>query len=113
VGSSYVAILRRPHARPLLGASLLGRLSNATGPLSVVLFVQSETGSLAQAGAASATIALTSGLLAPVRGRLIDRLGQRRCLPPMAAVFAAALVGVVAVAGPGPAGGGGGGGGGG
>ena len=101
--SSYVAILRRPHARPLLVASLLGRLSNATGPLSVVLFVQSETGSLAQAGAASATIALTSGLLAPVRGRLVDRLGQRRCLPPMAAVFAAALVGVVAVAGPGPA----------
>jgi hypothetical protein len=103
VRSSYVAILRRPHARPLLAASLLGRLSNATGPLSVVLFVQSETGSLAQAGAASAAIALTSGLLAPVRGRLVDRLGQRRCLPPMAAVFAAALVGVVAVAGPGPA----------
>ena len=101
--SSYVAILRRPHARPLLAASLLGRLSNATGPLSVVLFVQSETGSLAQAGAASAAIALTSGLLAPVRGRLVDRLGQRRCLPPMAAVFAAALAGVVAVAGPGPA----------
>jgi hypothetical protein len=103
VRSSYVAILRRPHARPLLAASLLGRLSNATGPLSVVLFVQSETGSLAQAGAASAAIALTSGLLAPVRGRLVDRLGQRRCLPPMAAAFAAALVGVVAVAGPGPA----------
>ena len=37
------------------------------------------------------------------QGRLVDRLGQRRCLPPMAAVFAAALVGVVAVAGPGPA----------
>jgi MFS family permease len=103
VRSSYVAILRLPHARPLLAASLLGRLSNATGPLSVVLFVQSETGSLAQAGAASAAIALTSGLLAPVRGRLVDRLGQRRCLPSMAAVFAAALVGVVAVAGPGPA----------
>jgi MFS family permease len=103
VRSSYVGILRRPHARPLLAASLLGRLSNATGPLSVILFVQSETGSLAQAGAASAAIALTSGLLAPVRGRLVDRLGQRRCLPPMAAVFAAALVGVVAVAGPGPA----------
>jgi hypothetical protein len=103
VRSSYVGILRRPHARPLLAASLLGRLSNATGPLSVVLFVQSETGSLAQAGTASAAIALTSGLLAPVRGRLVDRLGQRRCLPPMAAGFAAALVGVVAVAGPGPA----------
>jgi MFS family permease len=102
VGSSYLGILRLPHARPLLLASLLGRLSSATGPLSVVLFVQDETGSLAQAGVASAAIALASGLLAPVRGRLVDRYGQRRCLPPMALVFAAALAGVVAVAGPEP-----------
>ena len=99
--STYLSILRLPHARPLLLASLVGRLSSATGPLSVVLFVQEQTGSLAQAGAASAAIALTSGLLAPVRGRLVDRLGQGRCLPPMAVAFAAALAGLVAVAGPG------------
>jgi MFS family permease len=103
VASSYLAVLRLPHARPLLLASLVGRLSNATGPLSVVLFVQAETGSLAKAGAASAAIALASGLLAPVRGRLVDRYGQRRCLAPMALAFAAALTGLVAVAGPGPA----------
>jgi hypothetical protein len=103
VRSSYLAVLRLPHARPLLLASLVGRLANATGPLSVVLFVQEETGSLAQAGAASAAIALTSGLLAPVRGRLVDRHGQRRCLTPMALGFAAALAGVVVAAGPGPA----------
>jgi hypothetical protein len=103
VRSSYLAVLRLPHTRPLLLASLVGRLSNATGPLSVVLFVQEETGSLAQAGAASAAIALASGLLAPVRGRLVDRYGQRRCLAPMALAFTAALTGLVAVAGPGPA----------
>jgi MFS family permease len=103
VGSSYLAVLRLPHARPLLLASLVGRLSNATGPLSIVLFVQEKTGSLAQAGAASAAIALASGLLAPVRGRLVDRYGQRRCLAPMALAFAAALAGLVAVAGPGTA----------
>jgi predicted MFS family arabinose efflux permease len=103
VGSSYLAVLRLPHARPLLLASLVGRLANATGPLSVVLFVQEQTGSLAQAGAASAAIALASGLLAPVRGRLVDRYGQRRCLAPMALGFAAALAGMVAAAGPGPA----------
>jgi MFS family permease len=103
VASSYLAVLRLPHARPLLLASLVGRLSNATGPLSVILFVQAETGSLAKAGAASAAIALASGLLAPVRGRLVDRYGQRRCLAPMALAFAAALTGLVAAAGPGPA----------
>jgi MFS family permease len=103
VRSSYLAILRLPHARPLLLASLVGRLATSTGPLSVVLFVQDATGSLSQAGAASAAIALASGLLAPVRGRLVDRHGQRRCLPPMALIFAVALAGMVAVAGPGRA----------
>jgi hypothetical protein len=103
VRSSYLAVLRLPHARPLLLASLVGRLANATGPLSVVLLVQEQTGSLAQAGAASAAIALASGLLAPVRGRLVDRYGQRRCLAPMALGFAAALAGLVTTAGPGPA----------
>ena len=101
--SSYLAVLRLPHARPLLLASLVGRLANATGPLSVVLFVQEQTGSLAKAGAASAAIGLASGLLAPVRGRLVDRYGQRRCLLPMGLGFAAALAGMVATAGPGPA----------
>ena len=65
--------------------------------------MQEATRSLALAGTASAATALASGLLAPVRGRLVDRYGQRRCLPAMAVAFAAALVGVVAVAGPGPA----------
>jgi hypothetical protein len=103
VGSSYLAVLRLPRARPLLLASLVGRLATATGPLSVVLFVQDETGSLALAGASSAAIALASGLLAPVRGRLVDRYGQRRCLPAMAIAFAAALAGMVAVTRPGAA----------
>ena len=103
MGSSYLAVLGLPQARPVLLASLVGRLASATGPLSVVLFVQEATGSLALAGTASAATALASGLLAPFRGRLVDRYGQRRCLPAMAVAFAAALVGVVAVAGPGPA----------
>jgi MFS family permease len=104
VQPSYVAILRTPHARPLVLASLVGRLSSGAGPLALVLFVQDATGSFAHAGAASAATALANGLLAPVRGRLVDRYGQRRCLPPLALSFAAALVGVVAVARPGPAG---------
>jgi MFS family permease len=85
-------------------ASLVGRLSSGTGPLALVLFVQDATGSFAQAGAASAATLLTNGLLAPLRGRLVDRFGQRRCLPPLALCFAAALAGVVVVARPGAAG---------
>jgi hypothetical protein len=104
VRSSYRDILRVPHARPLVLASLLGRLAFATGPLGLVLLVQDRTGSLAQAGLTSALVALTSGLLAPMRGRLVDRFGQRRCLPPLAVVFAAAMVGIVVVARPGSTG---------
>jgi MFS family permease len=102
---SYLTILRTPHARPLVLASLVGRLSSATGPLALLLFVQDATGSFAQAGAVSAATLLTNGLFAPVRGRLVDRHGQRRSLPPLAVAFAAALAGVVVVAGPGPVGG--------
>jgi MFS family permease len=105
VQPSYLAILRTPHARPLVLASLVGRLSSGTGPLALVLYVQDATGSFAYAGAASAATLLANGLLAPVRGRLVDRYGQRRCLPPLAICFAAALAGVVAVARPGRAGG--------
>jgi MFS family permease len=104
VQPSYVAILRTPHARPLVLASLVGRLSSGMGPLALVLFVQDATGSFAYAGAASAATLLANGLLAPVRGRLVDRFGQRRCLPPLALAFAGALAGVVVLAGPGPAG---------
>ena len=102
--TSYLAILRTPHARPLVLASLVGRLSAGVGPLALVLFVQDATGSFAHAGAVSAATLLANGLLAPVRGRLVDRYGQRRSLPPLAVVFATALAGVVAVARPGPLG---------
>jgi MFS family permease len=100
--ASYAAVLRVRHARPLLLAALLGRLSYAMAPLALVLQVHAATGSFARAGAASAVTALTSGVLAPVRGRLVDRYGQRRCLPPFALVYAVALGAVAPLAGPGP-----------
>jgi MFS family permease len=101
---SYLSILGVRHAKPLVLAALLGRFSYAMGPLALVLFVQDATGSFAQAGAASAATVLASGLSAPVRGRLVDRYGQGRCLPPLAVLYAAALVGVVAVTRPGSTG---------
>jgi MFS family permease len=96
---SYRAVLGEPQALRVFGAALLGRLSYAMGPLSLVLFVQSATGSFAIAGAASAATALTSGLLAPLRGRLVDRHGQSRILPALSLVYAAAFASVLLVAG--------------
>jgi MFS family permease len=79
---SYLAVLRVRHARPLVVAALVGRLSFAMGTVALVLFVQHATGSFATAGVVSAAAFLANGLLAPVRGRLVDRYGLRRTLPP-------------------------------
>ena len=101
---SYRAVLQEPRAPRVFTAALVGRLSYAMGPLSLVLFVQAATGSFAVAGAASAATALTSGLLAPLRGRLVDRRGQSRTLPLLSLGYAAAFSGVLLVARRGTAG---------
>src|SRR6266545_146034 len=101
---SYREVLKEPRALGVFGAALLGRLSFAMGPLSLVLFVRAATGSFAVAGAASAATALTSGLFAPVRGRMVDRYGQPRTLPPLSLLYAAAFVGVLLLASAGRAG---------
>ncbi len=100
----YLSVLKAPDVPRLFAAALLGRLSTAMGPLALVLFVHSSTGSFAVAGAAVAATGLASGLFAPIRGRLVDRHGQRRALPPLAILYAAAFMGVLAVAPHGTAG---------
>jgi MFS family permease len=100
---SYLAVLALPHVRPVLAAALLTRLALAAGPLALILMLQTATGSFAWAGIATAAATLTNGLLAPLRGRLVDRYGQRRTLLPLAVAYAAALGGVVLVAGAGHA----------
>jgi MFS family permease len=101
MGIPYADVLRVRHVRPLLLATMLVLLSAAMGPLALILVVQRATGSFARAGLASAATALLSGVSAPLRGRLVDRYGQRRCLLPFALTYAAALAGVVLVARPG------------
>lgn len=59
----------------MLAASLIGRLSFSVLPLALILAVQRATGSFAQAGLAVGAYALTSGLLAGIRGRRVDSSG--------------------------------------
>jgi MFS family permease len=85
-------------ARRLALASVLGWLGFGALSLAIVLTVQHATGSPSSAGAALAGFALGSGVLAPARGRLVDRFGPRRALVPFALTSGAALLGLALAA---------------
>jgi MFS family permease len=73
--SDYAALLARPGARALALACSVGWLSYAGLGLAVVLLVERSTGSFAAAGAAVGAFSGAAGVLAPFRGRLVDRHG--------------------------------------
>jgi MFS family permease len=91
----YRAVFARPGARSLAFSCALGWLSFASYGLALVLAVERATGSFAVAGGAVAAFSAGSALLAPVRGRIVDRRGAR-ALPYFAVVHAAGLGLVVA-----------------
>lgn len=93
--SPYRALLARPGARALALACAAGWLSFGSYGLAVVLAVHAASGSFAVAGAAVAAFSAGSGLLAPVRGRIVDARGPR-VLAAFAPVHAAGLALLVA-----------------
>src|SRR4051812_50083922 len=66
--------------------------------LALVLFLREHTGSYGSAGAIAGVFAMTGALFAPLQGRLVDRLGHRRVIVPLAFVHVGGLAGVVALA---------------
>ena len=95
---AYRSLLAGAGARRLALASALGWLGFGALSLAIVLTVQHAAGSASVAGTALAGFALGSGVLAPVRGRLVDRLGPRRALVPFALASGAALLGLALAA---------------
>lgn len=78
--------------------AFLGRLPVAMNVVGVLTFVAVVRGSLAEAGIASATLGVASGIGGPMLGAAADRWGQRWVLSVVAVLNATALVGVVVVA---------------
>lgn len=74
---TYRAVLGSPHVARCLGGTLIGRLPNGAAPVAIVLWTVSAGGSLAFGGLLAALYGLCSGLSQPVKGILLDRLGQR------------------------------------
>src|SRR4051794_30256414 len=98
----FVAALRASGAAAPFVASLVGRLPMGAVGLVFILRTHEITGSFAAGGAASATEALSLGLIAPVVGRLIDLRGQTRVLLAAATVYAVALTGFASLPGDAP-----------
>jgi MFS family permease len=84
----YGRVLRIPHVRWLVIASIVGRLPFGILGLAIILFVHDRTGSFATAGIVSAAFSLAAAAGSPVQGRLMDRLGQRQVLLTSAAIHA-------------------------
>ena len=91
----YATLFRTPDLRATLLASMVGRVPIGVAGLAILLFVQSKSGSFAQAGAVSALYVFGLAVLAPFIGRLIDRLGPRPMLLAGAVVYPAALFALV------------------
>ncbi|MCO5315931.1 MAG: MFS transporter [Solirubrobacterales bacterium] len=96
--SGYGAVLAVPGVWRLLVSAVVGRLPIGSSSLAILLLVREQTGSFGLAGITVGAFALTGAIAAPIQGRLLDRFGPRRVLPPFAvsqALVLAALVPVV------------------
>lgn len=85
--STYRATLALPGARTLAIACALAWLTTSTYGLGLILAVHHATGSFGVAGTAAGAFALGTALLAPWRGRLVDRRGPH-VLRPLAVTHA-------------------------
>ena len=90
----YRELLGLPHARSLVGWSLLGRLPLGMTPLALLLLVRGEGYGYGAAGVVVALYAVAVGVGAPVAGRHVDRVGPARVLR-LRAVAYPALIGAV------------------
>jgi len=95
--SRYARVLRAPHVRALVVSSVLARMPIGMVSLALVLYVEHLTGSFGSAGVVTAAFAISAGVVSPLQGRLVDRVGQTRVLVPCVVVHSGATLGVVAL----------------
>jgi MFS family permease len=76
----YLEVWGLPGARGLIVAGIIGRLPVSMVPLALLLLVEARTGSYATAGIATAIYSVTTAVMAPVLGRIADRVGPRPVL---------------------------------
>ncbi|MEW9549488.1 MFS transporter [Nonomuraea sp. NPDC050783] len=87
----YRGLFDGPGIKAFVLAGFVGRMPMSMLGIGVVLLISGVTGSYATAGAVAAASNLAFAVGAPLSGRLVDRFGQGRIIPPFAVVNALAL----------------------
>ncbi|MGW0806274.1 MFS transporter [Nonomuraea sp. NPDC002799] len=87
----YRGLFERPGVKAFVLAGLIGRMPMSMLGIGVVLLISTLTKSYATAGAVAATTNVAFAVAAPLSGRLVDRFGQGRVIPPFVIVNALAL----------------------
>ena len=95
----YTALLAQPLLRSAIVTSVIGRLPIGITGLGILLLAQAATGSFALGGAAAASYTAGLAIIAPLLGRLIDRIGPRLILLGCSFAFPCALAAFVAALG--------------
>jgi predicted MFS family arabinose efflux permease len=95
---AYRPLFATGEARRLVAASAVARLSTGLAGLPMLLVAVDATGSYAVAGVVDGAFGAGIAASAPWRGRLIDRRGSRRALPPLVLAHAAGLAALPLVA---------------
>lgn len=93
-GASYRAVLTLPHARSLIAAALLTRLSYGLLSLPLLLALQKSTGSYTAAGTATGLFGLAAAVFGPLRTRWVER--RRATLPALAVCYTVLLTALAA-----------------
>jgi predicted MFS family arabinose efflux permease len=86
-GSPFTGILRSGAVARLALSALVARIPDSIAATGIVVLARSATGSYRAAGLAAAAFGAGTAVSAPLAGRALDRLGQRRVLPVLATVF--------------------------
>ncbi|GAA0917365.1 MFS transporter [Streptomyces rhizosphaericus] len=92
---AYAELMRHGSARRLMLASTTGKLRFAIFPLATVLLGHGSSGSFLDAGIVAGAWSVGGTVTAPLRGRLVDRHGQRWPMGVMAVLTALAVAGLV------------------
>ncbi|GAB2929557.1 MFS transporter [Nonomuraea fastidiosa] len=95
----YRGLFERPGVKAFVLAGLIGRMPMSMLGIGVILLISTLTQSYATAGAVAATTNLAFAVAAPLSGRLVDRFGQGRVIPPFAVLNALALSALMIFAG--------------